>query len=276
MTAVQTTMDILEDQIGSLSRDICLKAYKILMQSYKTALAAIWDSAQNANITVILETVEDKEMSELKKMVKRLQLPTPTVQVVKEKREVPTLETITGLMMAKLPTQNMPNTAVCEKIGYIFSKLSGASKAYGEATEALAEVSTDVSPEHYMLLLSAATTPTVQIVVPPMMISPITTHPPPTPDTATTLGRTAIINATKSKVLPNPNSSCFSECVTTIQQGYWWLPFMRHLKRSSSTQRIQEWSSPWLLSVMYHNYQKPLQALNTAQDRIIINPNLNQ
>ena len=161
---------------------------------------------------VILETVEDKEMSELTKMAKRLQLPTPTIQVINEKREVPTLETITGLMMAKLPTQNVLNTAVCEKIRYIFSKLSEASKAYGEATEALAEVSTDVSPDHYMLLLSAATTPTIQIVVPPMMISPITAHPPPAPDAATTLGCTAIINATKLKVLPNPNSSCFSEC----------------------------------------------------------------
>ena len=114
--------------------------------------------------------------------------------------------------MAKLPTQNVPNTAVCEKIGYIFSKLSEASKAYGEAAEALAEVSADVSPEHYMLLLSAATTPIIQIVVPPTMISPITAHPPPAPDATTTLGRTAIINATKVKVLPNPNSSCFAEC----------------------------------------------------------------
>ena len=63
--------------------------------------------------------------------------------------------------------------------------------------------------------------------------------------------------------------------MTTIQQGYWQLSFMQHLKRSSLTQRIQEWSSPPLLSVMYHNYRKPLQALNTARARIITNPNLN-
>ena len=147
-------------------------------------------------------------MSELTEMAKKLQLPTPTVKVMKEKRDVPTLETITGLMMAKIPTQNVPNTAVCEKIGYIFSKLSEASKAYGEAAEALAQVSADVSPEHYMLLLLAAATPTIQIVVPPMMISP----PPPSPDATTTPRRTTIINATKVKVLPNPNSPCFAEC----------------------------------------------------------------
>ena len=115
VTAVQTAMDIFEDQIGSLSRDIRLKAYKILVQSYKAALAAVWDSAQNADITLILKTVQDKEMSEFTEMAKKLQLPTPTIQVMKEKRDVPTLETITGLMMAKLPTQNVPNTAVCEK-----------------------------------------------------------------------------------------------------------------------------------------------------------------
>ena len=205
VTAVQTAMDIFKDQIGSLSSEICLKAYKILVRSYKTALAAIWNSAQNADINLILQTVQDKEMSELKEMAKRLQLPTPTVQVIKEIRDIPTLETITGLMMAKLPTQNVPNTAV-------FSKLSEASKAYGEAAEALAEVSADVSPEHYMLLLSVAATPTIQIVVPPMMISPTTAPPPPSPDATTTLGHTAIINATKVKVLPNPNSPCFAEC----------------------------------------------------------------
>ena len=212
VTAVQTTMDIFEDQIGSLSRDICLKAYKTLVHSYKTALTAVWDSAQNANITLILETVQDKAMSELTEMAKQLQIPPPTVEVIKEKRDVPTLETITGLMLAKIPTQNVPNTAVCKKIGFIFSKLSEASKAYGEAAKALAQVSADVSPEHYMLLLSAMATPTIQIMVPLMMLSPVTAAPPPSPYASTTSGQTAIINATKVKVLPNPNLPRFAEC----------------------------------------------------------------
>ena len=204
VTAVQTAMDIFEDQIGSLSRDIHLKAYKTLVHSYKTALTAVWDSAQNADITLILETVEDKAMSELTEMAKQLQIPPPTVEVIKEKRDVPTLETITELMLAKIPTQNVANAAVCKKIGFIFSKLSEASKSYGEAT--------DVSPEHFMLLLSATATPAIQIVVPSTMLSPVTAAPPPSPDTSTTAGRTAIINATKVKVLPNPNSPCFAEC----------------------------------------------------------------
>ena len=212
VTAVQTAMDIFEDQIGSLSRDIRLKAYKTLVHSYKTALTAIWDSAQNADITLILETVEDKAMSELTEMAKQLQIPPPTVEVIKEKRDVPSLETITELMLAKIPTQNMPNAAVCKKIGFIFSKLSEASKSYGEAAEALAQVSADVSPEHYMLLLSATATPAIQIVVPSTMLSSVTAAPPPSPDASTTARQTAIINATKVKVLPNPNSPRFTEC----------------------------------------------------------------
>ena len=268
--AVQTAMDIFEDQIKLLSRDTRLKAYKILVRSYKTALATIWDSAQNADVTLILETVQDKEMSELTEVAKRLQLPTPTVQVVKEKRDIPTLETITRLMMAKLPIQNVPNTAVCEKITNIFSKLSEASKAYGKATEALAEVSADVSLEHYMLLLSAAATPTIQIVVPPMMILPLTAPPPPAPDATTTLGHTAIINTTKLKVLPNPNAPCLAECDDNNPTRVLAAAIYATLEKKyfDTTHSRMELAT-------CHSYRKPLQELNTARARIIINPNLN-
>ena len=212
VAAVQTAMEIFKDQIRSLSRDIRLKAYKTLVRLYRTALTAVWDSAQLADITLILETVRDKEMSELAVMAQKLELPTPSIRVVKEKRDIPTLETITGLMTAKCPDQNIPNATVCEKIGDIFSKLSEATKAYDETAEALAEVSAKVSPEHFMLLLTAATTPTIQIIVPPMMTSPVTAPPSPSPDATTALGCTAIINVTKLKVLPNPDSPCFAEC----------------------------------------------------------------
>ena len=172
----------------------------------------VWDSAQLADITLILEAVHDKEMSELAVMAQKLQISTPSIWIVKEKRDIPTLETITGLMTTKYPDQNIPDAAVCEKIGHIFLKLSEATKAYGEAAEALAELSAKVSPEHYMLLLMAATTPTIQIIVPPTMTLPVIAPPPPSPDATTSLGRTAIVNVTKLKVLPNPDSPCFTDC----------------------------------------------------------------
>ena len=147
-------------------------------------------------------------MSELAVMAQKLELPTPSTRVVKEKRNVPTLETITGLMTAKYPDQNVPNAAVCEKIGYIFLKLSEATKA----AEALAELSTKVSPEHYMLLLTAATTLTIQIIMLPMMTSPMVAPSLPSPEATMALRRTAIVNVTKLKVLPNPDSPCLQEC----------------------------------------------------------------
>ena len=117
----------------------------------------VWDSAQFADIGSILQTVDDKEMLELAVMAKKSDPPPLFTRVVKEKRNVPTLETITSLMTTQYPDQNVPNATMCEQIGYIFLKLSEANKAYGEAAEALAELSTKVSPEHYMLLLMAAT-----------------------------------------------------------------------------------------------------------------------
>ena len=96
-------------------------------------------------------------------------------------------------------------------ISSIFLKLSEANKAYEEAAEAIAELSTKVSPQHYMLLLTAATAPTIQIIVPPKKTSPILAPPPPSPQATTALGCTAIIDSTKLKVLPNPEAQCLQE-----------------------------------------------------------------
>ena len=212
ITAVQTAMEIFDDEIGSLTQDIHLKAYKNLVRSYRTVLTMVWDSAQFTDISLILETVHDKEMLELAVMAQKLDLPPPSTQVVKEKRNVPTLETITGVMTARFPDQDVPNAAMCEKIEHIFLKLSEANKAYGEAAEALVELSTKVSPQHYMLLLTAATAPTIQIIVPPNMTSPVVAPPPPSPQATTALPCTAIVDATKLKVLPNPEAQCLQEC----------------------------------------------------------------
>ena len=166
-----------DDKIGSLMQDIHLKAYKNLVHLYRTALTTVWDLAQFANISLILEMVHDKEMLELAVMAQKLDLSPPATQVVKETRKVPTLEMITGAMTARYPDQDLLNATVCEKIGHIFLKLIEANKAYGEAAEALAEISTKVSLQHYTLLLTAATAPTIQIIVLPNMTFPVVAPP---------------------------------------------------------------------------------------------------
>ena len=205
-------METFDDKIGSLTQDIHLKAYKNLVRSYRTALTAVWDLARYADISLILETVHDKEMLKLAVMAQKLDLPPPATQFVKETRKVPTLETITGVMTAWYPDQDLPNATVCEKIGHVFLKLGEANKAYGEAAEALAEISTEVSPQHYTLLLTAAMALTIQIIVPPNMTSPIVAPPPPLSQAAIPLGCAAIVDAMKLKVLPNPDAQCLHEC----------------------------------------------------------------
>ena len=216
VTAVQMAMETFDDKIGSLTQDIHLKAYKNLVRLYRTALTTVWDLAWFADISLILETVHDKEMLELAVMAQKLDLPPPATQVVKETRKVQTLEMITGAMTAQYPDQDLPKAAVCEKIGHIFLKLSEANKAYGEVAEALVEISTEVSPEHYTLLLTAAMALIIQIIVPPNMTSPIMAPPPPLPQAATPLGHTTIVDAMKLKVLPNPDAQYLHECNKNI------------------------------------------------------------
>ena len=145
-------------------------------------------------------------------MASRLKVPEPTTHTEVENRKVPTLETITGAMVSTYPSQKLPTTAVCKAICDIFSKLSEAHKAYAEAADGLAQMSTKVSPEHYTLILTAATAPAIQLVLPPGMTSPVTALQPLPHQATTPLGRAAIIDATKQKVLPDPSAPCLSEC----------------------------------------------------------------
>ena len=145
-------------------------------------------------------------------MACRLKVPEPKMHTEVENRKVPTLEMITGAMVSSCPRQKLPSTAICKAIANIFSKLSQAHKAYAEAADGLAQMSTTVLPEHYTLLLTAVTAPAIQLVLPPGITSPAAAPPPPPHQATTPLGRAAIIDATKEKFLPDPGAPCLSEC----------------------------------------------------------------
>ena len=115
-------------------------------------------------------------------------------------------------MVSTYSSQKLPSTTICEAIGDIFSKLSEAHKAYAEAADGLAQMSMKVSPEHYTLILTAVTAPAIQLVLPPGITSPATALLPPPLQATTPLGRVAIIDTTKQKVLPDPNAPCPSKC----------------------------------------------------------------
>ena len=208
---IQTALETFDDEIASLTQEVRMKAYKNFIKSYRTTLTAVWDLAHFTDVTLILATIHNKEMVELSVMAWKLKTPALTIHVVKEQHKVPTLETITGTITSQYPQQDLPDVAVCEKIGNVFSKLSTANKVYSEATEGLAELSTQVSPQHFTLLLMAATAPAIQIMVPPKMISPVVAPPPLPPPAANPMGCTAIIDFTKTKVLPNPDAPALQE-----------------------------------------------------------------
>ena len=181
-------------------------AYQTLLEAYHTALVPIWNLAWFADIEMVLRAIADKQMAELTIMSKRLTPPLNTSKVTKEARKVPDLETITKALKDKHPSKSLPNIKICAKIGEVFSKLAATHKAYGEAADGIAELSTELSPPHYTMMLMAAVMPTIQVVIPGNLVSPVAAPPPPQAEASTALGRSEIVTYTKLKVLPNPDS----------------------------------------------------------------------
>ena len=136
----------------------------------------------------------------------------PHTKVTKDKTKVPDLETITQALTKKCPGQSLLDASTCVKIGEVFSQLSAVHKAYSEAAEGLAELSTLVRPDQFTLLLTATTIPAIQLIVPGHLMSPLSTPPPLEPQVSTALGRSKIMNFTKLCVLPNPDSEALLIC----------------------------------------------------------------
>ena len=151
-------------------------------------------------------------MTDLNVMARCLQPPNPSSMVIKEKKITPDLETMKQALLDKFLNQSLPNKEVCVMIGDIFVQLSTANKAYAEAAELLADLSTLVTLEQYTMLLTSATTPVIQIVVPGQLMSPVSARPPSPTSAKTMLGRLDIIKKTKRQVLPNPNSTALAVC----------------------------------------------------------------
>ena len=104
---------------------------------------------------------------------------------MQEKHNVPTLDTILGGLVNRIPEQKLPDKETCSLIVDIFSDLAEAHKYYASVAKGLADIAGLVSPKQLTLILAAAVPPTLQLVLPPGQISPLSTLPPP-PKTSTT------------------------------------------------------------------------------------------
>ena len=209
---MKEALDAFKEEISLPDEDVRSGAFQKLLDAYKHALEPVWNLAHLAGIDIILKTVSDREMLQLGKMAKQLQPAPTTAKVIKETPNIPSLEMILMALKDKLPSENLPNTQTCAKIGDVFNKIHCAHKAYADAAEGLVELSTEVTPQQYTMLLTAAIMPTIQIIVPNQLISPLTAPPPPQLPASTALGRSEIIKFTKLKVLPNPDASALTTC----------------------------------------------------------------
>ena len=203
---IQDALDKFEEHVHFPDAEVRENAYHTLLEAYRTSLVPIWNLARFADIEIILKTITDKQMAELTMMNKKLAPPPNMSQVSKEARTVTDLETLTKALNDKHPSESLPNMEICAQIRDVFSKLAAAHKAYGEAADGLAELSTEFTPPHYTMMLTAAVMPTIQIVIPGNLVSPVAAPPPPQAAASTALGRSKIIKDMKLKVLPDPDS----------------------------------------------------------------------
>ena len=212
LDATQIALEIFEDEISSLAEEVRGKAYKNYVRAYREALVPVWNSARFANIEIVLKTVTDKKMHEITTMAERLKPTSPRPKAISDKITIPDLETVTTAMLHKFPGEKLPEASTCEKIGNVFASLCTAHTAYLEAAHGLAELATLLTPEQYTLVLAATVTPSIQLIVLGRNILPLSTPPPPHQESHTAMGCAEIINLTKCKVLPNPESSSLTDC----------------------------------------------------------------
>ena len=202
INAIQEALDTFEDEISSLTDDIHGKAYKNYVETYHDALIPVWNLAHFASVDMVMKTITDKELTEIIVMAKCLKPSPPRTKVTKDKTKVPDLKTITGALTKKFPKESLPDASSCVKIGEVFSQLNAAYKAYSEAAEGLAELSTLMTPDQFTLLLTATMTPAIQLIIPGQLMSPLSTLPPLQPSASTAAGRSEIMNFTKLHILP--------------------------------------------------------------------------
>ena len=212
LDATQIALETFEDQISSLTEEIRRKAYKNYVKAYQEALVPVWNLACFANIRTVLETVTDKNMNEIMTMAECLKPASPRPKAIPQKATILDLETITTTMLRKFSGEKLPESSICEKIGNVFSHLSTTHTAYSEAAQGLAELATLLTPQQYTLLLMVTITPTIQLIVPGQTISSLSTPPPPKQESSMAAGRVEIMNFTKCKVLPNPDSESLTDC----------------------------------------------------------------
>ena len=81
---VDEALEVFEEDLTSLSESTKESAYKNFITSYRAAMIPIWGLSRFANVNTILDTITDKQFTELKVMKTKLRKKPPQSTVVKE------------------------------------------------------------------------------------------------------------------------------------------------------------------------------------------------
>ena len=192
LAKIRAMLIIFDDQISFLDEGHAT-AYETFITSYKDAFADIWPKINGADVTILLQSVKDTKLQELRRLSQILCPDKTKPTLVQEKCNVPTLDNI--------PEQKLPDKETCSLISTIFSDLAEAHKHYANAAKGLADITGLISPEQLTLSLAAAVPPTLQLVLPSGQILPLSTPPPPPPKTLTMVkGQQELIKYCKNKI----------------------------------------------------------------------------
>ena len=208
---IRAALDIFDDEISSLG-NCRATAYETFILSYRNAFAHIWLKITAADVKIVLQSVKDKELNELRRLSQMMSSASSKPALIKENRAVPTLDNILGSMVNRLLDQKLPDKDTCALISTIFSDLAEAHKHFSSAAHGIAEIATLITPEQLTLVLAAAVPPTLQLILPPGAVSPLSTPPPPPKPATTTVGRLEMVKFCKTKILPKSTDEAFLKC----------------------------------------------------------------
>ena len=208
---ISAALDIFDDEISSLG-DCRSTAYETFILSYRSTFANIWPKIKAADVKIVLQSVEDKELDELRRMSQIMSSDSSKPALIKENCVVPTMDNILGSMVNRLPDQKLPDKETCSLISSIFSDLVEAHKHYSSAARGIADIATLIALEQLTLVLAAAVPPTLQLVLPPGVVSPLSTPPPPPKTVTTAVGRLEMMKYCKTKILPKSTDEVFQKC----------------------------------------------------------------
>ena len=157
---IDMALNIFDDQVSSIDNHCeTTYVYKTFAKTYREAFADIWPKINNASVKVLLQSVKDAELDELRRMSRLMSLETSQPTLVNEKWAVPTSATILGSRVNRILEQKLPDKETCALISTIFSDLAEAHKHYANAARGIADIAGLISPEQLTLVLTAAVPP---------------------------------------------------------------------------------------------------------------------